>query len=84
MDGKAGHLHHHVGQSQGSRAATAAPTRGGIIPEKCTEMESEGKEYKELRRGGDEEKKRGEEWNGERKRKRDLSWERPGHSIHSK
>lgn len=73
-----------VGQSQGSRAATVALTRGGIIPEKCTEMESE--EYKEQREvgEGDEGKKGREEWSGERKGKRDLSWEHPGHSIHSK
>lgn len=48
MDGKdkTGSLHH-VGQSQGSRAATVTSTRGGIIPEKCTQVKSEGKKNRE-------------------------------------
>lgn len=40
------------GQSQGGRAATVAPTRGGIIPEKCATMGSEGKEPKDRRGTG--------------------------------
>lgn len=68
MDGndKAGSLHC-VGQPQGGRAATVAPTRGGIIPEKCSTMGSEGKEDKDRRETGmrgrgmeGEEERRGE------------------------
>lgn len=74
---KTGSLYH-VGQSQGSRAATVASTRGGIIPEKCTEVESEGEKDRERWGRGRGMERRRKERKDRRRRKRDLSWDTQG------
>lgn len=77
MDGKdkAGSLHH-VGQSQGSRAATAIPTRERVIPEKCTEMECEGENIKNIERWGS-----GKRNGGKRKEREEMRERKRGPQL---